>query len=313
MGKRDQVSIIVPVFNEQDSLPRFSQEVKRALLSIDEDWELLFVNDGSTDSTLNLLKSLSQNDDRVKFLSFSRNFGKEAAMYAGFCNCNGYYVAIMDADLQDPPSLLPQMLKIVKSGQYDSVATRRNNRKGEPRIRSWFAKKFYKLINKIPDVDIVDGARDYRLMKRQMVDVIIQMSEQNRFSKGLYGWVGFRTYWLSYENIERVAGETKWSFFKLLKYAIGGIVDFSSAPLNFSSICGFALTAFSFLGILILVIRRLAFGDPVSGWASTIVLLLFIGGILLVNFGIMGQYLARTYTEVKGRPHYIIAESSEDE
>lgn len=313
MERKKLVSIIVPAFNEQETLPEFYQKVKKVFSTIEDNWELLFVDDGSSDSTLGFLRELTQKDANVRYLSFSRNFGKEAAIYAGFCNCIGDYVAVMDADLQDPPSLLPQMLEIVKSGKYDSVATRRRNRQGEPKIRSWFSKKFYGLINRISDVDIVDGARDYRLMSRKMVDAIIQMSEQNRFSKGLYGWIGFRTYWLSYDNVERISGETKWSFFKLLKYAIGGIVDFSSAPLNLSSFSGFILTTLSFIGILVLIVRRFAFGDPVAGWASTIVTLLFIGGILLLNLGIMGQYLARTYTEVKGRPHYIIAESSDEE
>ncbi len=226
MEKQKLITIIVPCYNEQESLPIFYKEITKVLKNADYDYELVFVNDGSKDKTLGILKEISQTDKHVYYLSFSRNFGKEAAMYAGFCNAHGDFVAVMDADMQDPPALLPQMLEILQTGEYDSVATRRVNREGEPPVRSWFSRKFYHIINKISDADIVDGARDFRLMKREMVDAIVSMSEYNRFSKGIFGWIGFRTYWLPYENIERVAGETKWSFWKLFKYAMDGIINF---------------------------------------------------------------------------------------
>lgn len=231
-------------------------------------------------------------------------------MYAGFCNACGDYVAVMDADMQDPPGLLPEMLKILESGEYDSVATRRVSRAGEPVIRSWCARRFYKLLNKISDVDIVDGARDFRLMKRDMADAVISMGEYNRFSKGIFGWVGFRTYWLPYENIERIAGETKWSLWKLLKYAVGGIINFSQVPLSIASWFGLLMTVCSFLMLLIIVGRKVIFGDPVAGWASTVCIIIFIGGVQLFCLGITGGYLAKTYMETKKRPHYIIAESN---
>ena len=231
-------------------------------------------------------------------------------MYAGFCNAHGDYIAIMDADMQDPPELLPKMMEILKTGEYDSVATRRISRKGEPPIRSFFARKFYQIINTISDSDIVDGARDFRLMKKEMVDAIVSMSEYNRFSKGIFGWIGFRTYWLPYENVERVAGETKWSFWKLFKYAIDGIINFSQAPLSLASWFGMLMTFFSFALLFLIVIRKLAFGDPVAGWASTICVIIFIGGIQLFCLGIMGQYIAKTYMETKQRPHYIISETN---
>ncbi len=269
------LSVIVPCYNEEEALPLFYEEAVRVLRSIDMDYELLFINDGSTDGTLNILRDLGKNE-HVFYLSFSRNFGKEAAMYAGFCNAKGDYVTIMDADLQDPPALLPQMLDIIQSGEYDSVATRRVDRKGEPPIRSWFARQFYKIINRISDADIVDGARDYRLMKRTMVDAIISMSEYNRFSKGIFGWIGFRTYWLPYENIDRVAGESKWSFWKLFKYALNGIINFSQAPLVISSLLGILITVVSFALIIFVVVRKLIYGDPVAGWASTICIIIVV-------------------------------------
>ena len=233
-------------------------------------------------------------------------------MYAGFCNADGDYVAVMDADMQDPPALLPQMLDILCAGKYDSVATRRVSREGEPPIRSWFAKKFYKLINAISDADIIDGARDFRLMKREMADSIVAMGEYNRFSKGIFGWIGFRTYWLPYENVERVAGQTKWNFWKLFRYAIDGIINFSEVPLSIASWLGILSTAMAFIFLIFIVVRKLCFGDPVAGWASTICVIAFIGGIQLFCLGIMGQYVAKTYTETKHRPHYIIAESNKD-
>ena len=272
----------------------------------------MLVDDGSKDKTLSIMRELSQKDARVRYISFSRNFGKEAAMYAGFCNAKGDYVAVMDADMQDPPSLLPQMLEILESGEYDSVATRRVTREGEPPIRSFFARMFYRIINKISDADIVDGARDFRLMKREMVDAIVAMCEYNRFSKGIFGWIGFKTHWLPYKNIERVAGETKWNFWSLFKYSIDGIVNFSQAPLSIASLMGLFLTLVSFFAVLFIVVRRLLFGDPVAGWASTACIILFMGGLQLLCMGIMGQYMAKTYLEVKKRPHYIIAETNDE-
>lgn len=308
-----KISLIIPCFNEQEALGIFYPEVTNVLAGIDYEYELMFVNDGSKDSTLDILKDFAQKDTHVKYLSFSRNFGKEAAMYAGFCNADGDYVTVMDADMQDPPALLPEMLKILESGEYDSVATRRVSRVGEPPIRSWFARRFYSLINKISDAEIVDGARDFRLMKREMVDAIVAMGETNRFSKGIFGWIGFKTYWMPYENTERVAGETKWNFWSLFKYAIDGIINFSEAPLNIASWFGMIMTAFSFIFLIFIVVRRLCFGDPVAGWASTICIIVFIGGIQLFCMGVMGQYIAKTYSESKHRPHYIIAETNKSE
>jgi len=280
---------------------------------MDCDYELLFINDGSSDDTLKLLKEYALKDEHIRYISFSRNFGKEAAMYAGFCNASGDYVAVMDADLQDPPTLLPQMLQILQSEEYDSVATRRITRNHEPWIRSFFAKRFYQLINKISDADIVDGARDFRLMKRDMVDAIVKMEEYNRFSKGIFGWVGFRTYWLPYENVERVAGETKWNFWKLVKYGIDGIINFSSMPLSIASWLGMLMTVISFFALMFIIVRKLIWGDPVDGWASQVCIMIFIGGIQLFCVGVMGQYIAKTYQEVKHRPHYIISETNKEE
>ena len=308
-----KISLIVPCYNEQAALPVFCRETMEVLKHMDCDFELIFINDGSTDDTLPLLRKFAKDDPHVTYLSFSRNFGKEAAMYAGFANAGGDYVAVMDADMQDPPSLLPQMLEILQGGEYDSVATCRATRKGEPKIRSWFARKFYRIINKISDADIVDGARDFRLMKREMANVIVSMSEYNRFSKGIFGWVGFRTYWLYYDNVERVAGQTKWNFWKLFKYAVSGIINFSQVPLSIASWFGILMTLCSFFFLLVIVVRKLAFGDPVAGWASTICVIIFIGGIQLFCLGVMGQYIAKTYMETKRRPHYIISESNRED
>ena len=306
------VTLIVPCYNEEASLPIFYDAVCEVAKEIPQyALTMLFVNDGSKDRTLSILRELAGKDERVRYLSFSRNFGKEAAMYAGFCNAKGDYVCVMDADMQDPPALLPQMLTILETGEYDSVATRRVSRDGEPPIRSFFARMFYKLINRISDADIVDGARDFRLMKREMVDAIVSMCEYNRFSKGIFGWIGFRTKWLPYKNVERVASETKWSFWKLFKYSIDGIVNFSQAPLSIASFSGMLFTLIAFFMVLFVIVRKLIFGDPVAGWASTVCIILFIGGIQLLCMGIIGQYLAKTYMEVKKRPHYIIAESSD--
>lgn len=305
-----KLTLIVPCFNEQEALPFFYKETISVLKNLNYEYELLFINDGSKDNTLNILKDFADRDACVKYISFSRNFGKEAAMYAGFCNATGDYVAIMDADMQDPPDLLPEMLKLIESGEYDSVATRRVSREDEPPIRSWFARRFYSLINKISDADIVDGARDFRLMRREMVDAIVAMGETNRFSKGIFGWIGFRTYWLPYENRERVAGTTKWNFWGLCKYAIDGIINFSEAPLSIASWFGIIMTAIAFIFLLFIVVRRLVYGDPVAGWASTICIIVFIGGIQLFCMGVMGQYIAKNYSESKHRPHYIVSETN---
>ena len=308
--KKKLVSLIVPCYNEEEALPIFYRETVKVLEGMDVDYELLIVDDGSKDRTYEVTLELAEKDDHVKYISFSRNFGKEAAMYAGFCNAKGDYVAVMDADLQDPPSLLPQMYAILEEGKYDSVATRRVTRKGESKVRSFFAKLFYKIINMISDADIVDGARDFRLMRREMVDAIVSIGEYNRFSKGIFGWVGFRTYWLPFENVERVAGKTKWSFWGLVKYAISGIINFSEFPLDVASGFGILMTIISFVMLVFIIVRKLLFGDPVAGWASTMCVIIFIGGIQLLCLGIMGQYIGKTYMETKNRPQYIVARSN---
>ncbi len=308
-----KVSLIIPCFNEQEALPFFYKEASKVMQSLNYNYEFLFINDGSKDDTLKILKNFSLNDSHVKYISFSRNFGKESAMYAGFCNASGDFVAVLDADMQDPPSLLPKMLEILESGEYDSVATRRQDRKGEPVLRSFFARKFYSVINKISDADIVDGARDFRLMKKEMVEAIVAMSETNRFSKGIFGWIGFKTYWLPYENTERIAGKTKWNFWSLFKYAISGIINFSEAPLNIASWFGIGITLLAFIFLIFIIVRRLCFGDAVAGWASTLCVILFMGGIQLFCLGVMGQYIARTYSETKRRPHYIISETNKND
>lgn len=308
-----KITVVVPCYNEEESLPYFWPEIKKVADEMydkyNADLEIIFVNDGSKDNTLNLLRSFAREDSRARYVSFSRNFGKEAAIYAGLQNATGDYVAVMDADMQDPPALLPQMYEALQNDEYDSVATRRLDRTGEPPIRSFFARCFYKIINKISDADIVDGARDYRLMKRKMVDAILSMGEYNRFSKGIFGWVGFRTKWLPYENIERVAGETKWSFWKLFLYSIQGIVAFSTAPLAIASVAGIVMCLFAFLMIVYIVTKTLIMGDPVGGWPSLACMIMFMGGIQLLCIGILGQYLAKTYLETKHRPIYIVSET----
>ena len=315
--KRDmkKISLIIPCYNEEQALPPFYEELNRVTTEMkDYTFEFLFVNDGSKDKTLEILKGLAAQDTRVKYLSFSRNFGKESAMYAGFCNASGDYTAVMDADMQDPPSLLPDMVRILETGEYDSVATRRVTRKGEPKIRSFFARRFYGLMRKISDVDIVDGARDFRLMKKEMVDAIVSMPETNRFSKGIFGWIGFRTYWMEYENVERVAGETKWSFWKLLKYSFEGIFNFSDAPLKIASWSGILMTLASIVTMLVVFIRALVVPtSSVVGWPSTICIILFVGGVQLFCLGIMGQYIAKIYRETKRRPKYIIGETNKED
>lgn len=307
-----KISLIIPCYNESASLPLFDQEISKIIEQMNSyEFEIIFIDDGSKDGTLEYLRELSQKHAYVKYFSFSRNFGKEAAMYAGFINACGDYVAIMDADLQDPPSLLPEMVKLLETENYDSIAARRISRAGEPVIRSLFARLFYKLINRISDTDIVDGARDYRLMKRDMVDVIVKMEEQNRFSKGIFGWIGFRTYWLSFENMERIAGETKWSFWKLFLYSLDGIMSFSQMPLNIASFMGLGCTGISFLAIIYIFVKKAIFGNPVQGWASNMCVTIFLGGIQLFCLGIIGQYVGKTYVETKKRPHFIVSESSE--
>lgn len=310
------VSIIVPCYNEEAALPFFLREMRKTAEALRAEFgcelELLFVDDGSRDRTLEVLRGFAREDRRVRYLSFSRNFGKEAAMYAGLQNARGRYVAIMDADLQHPPAMLREMYQGLQSGQYDCVAARRENRKGEPPVRSFFAKCFYKLINRISDTEIVDGACDFRMMTRQVVDAIVSLGEYNRFSKGIFGWVGFRTKWLPYENVERVAGETKWSFWKLLLYSLQGIVGFSTAPLALASVLGLVLCVGSLVMVVYIVVKTLLFGDPVGGWPSMACMVLFLGGIQLFCMGILGQYLAKTYLETKRRPIYLLAETDEE-
>ena len=309
--KKDLLSIIVPCYNEQEALPIFYKELNKVLKKMNLDHEIILVDDGSKDETLKVMRELAKKDVHVRYLSFSRNFGKEAAMYAGFVNAKGDYALTMDADMQDPPSLLPKMYEIIKTGEYDSVATRRVDRKGESKVRSFFARAFYKIINRISDADIVDGARDFRLMDRKMLNAIISMCEYNRFSKGIFGWVGFKTYWLDFENVERIAGTTSWSFWGLTKYAIDGIINFSNVPLDIASYFGLFMTFIAFVMLIFIIVRKLLFGDPVAGWASTMCVIIFIGGIQLFCLGIMGQYLGKTYMETKKRQHYIIAESND--
>ena len=308
----EKISLVVPCYNEEEVIKIFYDEIQKIKKDFEEvSFEIIFVNDGSKDKTLELMRELSENDD-VRYISFSRNFGKEAAMYAGLEASTGDYVAIMDADLQDPPALLKEMYEILKSNEYDSVATRRVTRKGEPIIRSFFARLYYKIINKISKTEIVDGARDYRLMTRQMVNAVLEVKEYNRFSKGIFSWVGFRTKWLEYENVERVAGETKWSFWKLFLYSLESIVAFSTVPLSIASVMGILFCFVAFIIIIFIVVRTLMFGDPTSGWPSMVCIMFFIGGVQLLCLGVIGQYLSKTYLEVKKRPIYIIQETEKD-
>lgn len=306
------LSVVVPCFNEQDAIPIFYKKILEISEKMKEnvDFEFIFVDDGSADKTFKVLKELSLKDDRVKYVSFSRNFGKESAIYAGLNKSKGDFVAIMDADLQDPPELLLDMYDGIVKESYDCVATRRVTRKGEPPVRSFFARCFYWFINKISKTEIVDGARDYRLMTRQMVNSILNLKEFNRFSKGIFSWVGFKTKWLEYENVERVAGETKWSFWKLLLYSLDGIVAFSTAPLAIASVIGFVLCLLALIFVCIIIAKTLIWGDPVGGYPSTICVIMFIGGIQLFCIGILGQYLAKTYLETKDRPIYIVKEEN---
>ncbi|MGN0431386.1 MAG: glycosyltransferase family 2 protein [Lachnospiraceae bacterium] len=304
------LSVVVPCYNEEENVPYFYEEfVKNEPFFKEKEitWELLYVDDGSKDRTAAEVKNLHEKDERVRLLSFSRNFGKEAAMYAGLEKSKGDYVVIMDVDLQDPPSLLPEMFSWIEQG-YDSVATRRVSRKGEPPIRSFFARMFYRMMKRISRTEMMDGARDYRLMTRQMVNAILEMKEYNRFTKGIFGWVGFQTKWLEFENVERIKGETKWSFWKLLLYSIDGITAFSTAPLSFAAVMGVLFCVFAFILIIFIVVRTLIFGDPVSGWPSLVCIISLISGVQLFCLGILGQYLAKTYMEVKKRPIYLLKE-----
>jgi len=311
------LSIVVPCYNEQEALPYFYKEICRVAEEMKSshgaDFEFIFVDDGSKDKTLSIARELHKQDERVRYISFSRNFGKEAGILAGLEAAKGDYVAMMDADLQDPPALLPRMLDALLEEDYDCAATRRTNRKGEPPIRSFFARMFYKIINRLSDADIVDGARDYRLMRRRMVDAILALPEYNRFSKGIFGWVGFKTKWLEYVNVERVAGETKWSFWKLFLYSLEGIVAFTTAPLALASLIGIIFCVLAFVMILFIIVRTLLFGDPTSGWPSLVCIIFLCSGVQLFCMGVLGQYLAKTYMEVKHRPVYIVRETEQDE
>ncbi len=310
------ISIVVPCYNEEEVLPLFYAEITRVMAQIqqahpDTDFELLFINDGSKDGTLREFRAMAEKDSRVRYISFSRNFGKEAGMYAGLQNAKGDYVVVMDADLQHPPKFIPQMYEYVLSGAYDCATTRRVSREGESKIRSWFSRQFYKIMNKISQTEIVDGAQDFRFMTRQMVDAILSMQEYNRFSKGIFSWVGFRTKYMPYENVERAAGTTAWSFKSLFKYSLEGIFAFSTAPLAISSLLGIVSCLVAFIMILMMVIKWFVWGDPVQGYTTTICVLLLIGGLQLFCMGILGQYLSKTYLECKNRPIYLIAETED--
>ena len=306
------LSLVVPCFNEEETIPIFYEEVLRILPQIGSEIEFCFVDDGSSDGTLSVLKSLRQKDQRVHYVSFSRNFGKEAALYAGLESARGDYVATMDVDLQDPPSLLPEMCRLItdKENDYDCIATRRKTRKGEPVIRSWFSNMFYRLINKMSETKIENGARDFRLMSRAFVDAIIQDKEYNRFSKGIFSWVGFKVKWLSYDNIERSAGKTKWSFFRLFRYSLEGILAYSTVPLYVSSVIGLIFCLISVIALLFVVIRAILFGDKVAGWPSIVCIIIFIGGSVLLNLGIMGLYISKLYLETKKRQLYIVKDKA---
>lgn len=307
------LTVIVPCFNEEEAIPFFYKEINKTREEFNKEFpevsfELLFIDDGSKDNTLNVLKELRKNDESVHYVSFSRNFGKEAGIYAGLKKSTGDYVVIMDCDLQDPPSLLADMYRAVTIEGYDSAATRRVTRKGEPPIRSFFARCFYRFMGKISKTEFVDGARDYRIMSRTMVNAILSLPEYNRFTKGIYGWVGFKTKWFEYENVERVAGETKWSFWKLLLYSIEGIVGFSTVPLSLATVLGFLFTIAAFVLIIFIVIRTLMYGDPTSGWPSMICIITLFSGLQMFSIGILGTYLSKTYLETKNRPIYIAKE-----
>ena len=304
------ISLVVPCFNEEEAIPKFYEESNRVLKEMNhyDDAEFVFVDDGSSDGTMKVMHELSNKDERIHYVSFSRNFGKEVALYAGLLKSKGQFTAVMDADLQDPPSLLPQMLDAIQNEGYDCAATRRATRKNEPPVRSFFARKFYKIMGKLSNVPVVDGARDFRLMTEKYKNAVLSLCERNRFTQGIFPWVGFNTKWFSYENIERVAGKTKWSFWKLFLYSIDGIIGFSTKPLAFSAVAGILGILLSFIMIIFIIIRKLAFGDPVQGWASLVCIILFVSGVQLFTTGIAGLYISKIYTEVKQRPIFIVKE-----
>lgn len=306
------LSVIVPCFNEEEAIPLFFAEMEKIKKKVSHNFEYIFINDGSKDRTLEVLRILAREHAFVRYLSFSRNFGKEAALYAGLQASTGELVAVMDVDLQDPPELLPQMIELIETTDIDCVGTRRADRKGEPLIRSFFAKKFYQLINHISETEMVDGARDYRLMTRQMVDAILELTEHNRFSKGLFSWVGFKTEYLSFENRERTVGETSWSFWNLFNYSIDGIVNFSDAPLNIASFVGAFSCFVAVIAMIFIIVRALLFGDPTAGWPSMVTIVLFIGGIQLLCLGIIGKYIGKIFMETKKRPVYIVKETEKE-
>ncbi|MEA4869766.1 MAG: glycosyltransferase family 2 protein [Christensenella sp.] len=312
MQNKPLVSIICPCYNEEAMLPLYYETMQRVVFSqlTDYDMELILINDGSKDKTLSILRELATRDERVKYLSFSRNFGKEAAMYAGLRNAKGDFVCVMDCDLQDPPEMIGQMLRRLSEEDCDCVATRRVTRKGEPRIRSAFARAFYRIINRISDTEFVDGARDFRMMRRCVTDAVLELGEYHRFSKGIFMWVGFDTVWLEYENIERAAGETKWSFWKLMRYAVEGIVSFSTAPLQIATAVGSIISALALIYMLVRVVIAMIWGNPVAGYPSLLAIMLTLGGFILLALGIIGEYVARTYMQVKQRPIYIQKESN---
>ena len=304
-----KLSIIVPCYNEEETVEIFYQETQKVIKQLQCDYEFLFVNDGSKDKTLQKLRFLSQKDANVRYLSFSRNFGKESALFAGLKAATGDLITVMDADLQDPPELLPEMVKAIFDEGYDCVGTRRTTRDGEPVIRSFFARMFYRIVNRIGEVEMVDGARDFRLMTRQMFDSILELSEYNRFSKGLFSWVGYKTKYLTFENRERVAGQTSWSFWSLFKYSIDGIINFSEAPLNIASFIGAISCVGAVIAMIVVIIKTLILKDPTTGWPSLVSIILFMGGLQLLCLGIIGKYIAKIFLETKKRPHYIVKET----
>lgn len=306
---RPQISIVVPAYNEEQALPIFFEEVEKIKNQMQLTFEYIFINDGSKDKTIEVLKSLSQSNATVHYIDFSRNFGKEAALLAGLKMSTGNFVAVMDADLQDPPEMLTEMYQLLLAGEYDVVGTRRVSRDGEPVLRSMFARLFYWMINKISSTEMVDGARDFRLMTRQVVDSILSLEEYNRFSKGIFSWVGYRTKYLEYKNRQRVAGETSWSFWGLLKYSIEGIINFSNAPLQIATYSGILSSMIAIIFIIVIIIRTIVYGDPVAGWPSLVSIILLIGGIQLFSMGIIGQYIGKIYLETKHRPQYVIKDS----
>ena len=309
MAEKTDISLVIPCFNEDEAIPLFYEEIIKIILPLNREFEIIFVDDGSKDNTLEILRKLSDTDIRIHYISFSRNFGKEAAMLAGLQTAQGNYIAIMDADGQDPPALIPDMLEAVTSGEYDCAGTRRVCRKGEPPLRSFFARRFYSIMKKIAEVEIESGARDLRLMNRKYLDALLTLQERNRFSKGIFPWIGFKIKWFEYENVERKKGKTKWSFWKLFFYSIDGIIAFSSKPLAIASITGILFFIAAILIIIFIIVRRLVWGDPVSGWASTVCIILFCSGIQLFTVGILGQYIAKMNTEIKQRPQYIVREA----